>query len=384
MYVWPAAATHPRSAADHLIRSEHAWHPQLPGVSASASFVATLPGPVHFIASNITGSASSRSSRTHPGRRQTSSTFLPNSIVSPLLLGAGLQIIACVVSACGLVLQRASTVYSPKRVLQGAGLFFCVSTAVPDTLSYVLAPQSLLALLCCLEPLLVSGIAVLVLPEDAKLIKKNEVFAMVLCVLGTLGCAACAPSSSVIIKGPEEEGNMHVRFFLYALVAFPALGWFLWQEHIDERQHIPPAHGELLLPTIAGMSLALQRLFMASLGASLQADGLSLFAVISAFAILCGALSTLFHVYRGTQEQPPHVFVPIYCGISAAIQLVQSAVVLREYRDEPPDMCVYTLISAAISLGGVTHLYLEHVHQSSWLTLFEKEVDISNMEIQVT
>lgn len=299
-------------------------------------------------------------------------SFLHSNRANPLLLGCALQLLACSASACGLVLQRASSRTRGNRSLHlagRAGVALCVLAALPDTLSYLLAPQSLLAQLGCLEPMVVAALAWFLLPDDAELITGQEVATTLLCVAGTIGCASCAPEGSVVLQGPEvEEGALEMRVFLYLLLLIPAFGSLAYEEHEERRRNTRPCCQGLLLPALAGASLAIQRLTMAALGVALQAHGgvpsLSLLGdpAVPALAVVLGlaAISCLFHVWRGAREQPPHVFVPVYCAISAALQLAQSVLVLREYRSEPLQKVIYSIGFCSLSLMGVARLHSEH------------------------
>jgi hypothetical protein len=289
-------------------------------------------------------------------------------------LGVLLQVIACITSACGLVLQRATAdVDQPRQYLGFAGVAFCVLSSLPDMLSYLFAPQSLLALLCCFEPLLVSTLGIWLLPGDMKTVTRHDLAALVVGVAATMACAAFAPSSSVMLKEPEAEGALQIRLLLYGCFAVPAFGLLMWEEHVAQRKHLRDhfgGGGVILPPTLAALSLAVQRLSLAVLGLALQHAEVkwtlrpwvvlhSPSAVLALIVMVVCALNCLFHVWRGTREQPPHLFMLAYCAISAALQLCQSMVVLREFREEPYLKVLCSVLLALLSLSSVAWMHAE-------------------------
>jgi len=311
-----------------------------------------------------------------PSWRHLASDFLESQRPHALLVGTILQLLACLVSACGLVIQRAVATggCQSESLWSFVGLALVFFSALPDAVSYLLAPQSLLAQLGCLEPLLVALLAMWALPEDAETLTRTKFIMTILSVVGAAGCAACAPSGSVLLLAPEaEEGALESRIATYLRLAMPLVLFLTLQEQREQRtpHSLPRWSRGLLLPSLAGVSLAVQRMAMAALGVALQVradhgDNTVLALLMNRSVLSLGLLLAvasgccLIFVWRGARQLPPHVFVPLYCAISAALQLLQSVFVLREYRDEPTSKAFYSLAACAVSLSGVAMLHLEY------------------------
>merc|ERR1719502_860535 len=91
-------------------------------------------------------------------------------------------------------------------VLWRVGLGTYMATLLPDMLSYLLAPQTVLTVLSAVEPLLVSVLAAVLIPRDSALITSQQSLATALCVAGTLGCVLFTPSSASIAGSAATAG----------------------------------------------------------------------------------------------------------------------------------------------------------------------------------
>jgi len=307
-------------------------------------------------------------------------------------VGAVLQLVARAFTAVGIIMQRAAMDDESMVMLWRVGLITYMVTTIPDMLSYLLAPQAVLTVLSSVEPLLVSVLVALLLPRDAALITPQHSMATALCVAGTLGCVLFAPHGAAApeedaFKGiwDSEEGAERLfhpagahRLMLYLAVVVPVLVLLSRQvyRHVQTMgRGMSSKICFLQLPLVAAMSLALQRLALGMLGASLRALNWQPLLVLQSPTVLCTAgaavvcmLMCAYHVCQGVLEVPPHIFVPLYCALSALLQLFQSMAIMQEFRDEPAGKVLLpTFACAAVSLLGIMRLSSSMSPQTSKL-----------------
>jgi len=297
----------------------------------------------------------------------------------PVLAGVAMQLGARVFAAAGLVMQRAAGVDPELVSLRRVGLACYLITMLPDALSYLMAPQTLLTTLFGIEPLIVSVVIALALPYDAVLITGEHSIATASCIMGTLGYVLCvivgSGSSMRLSAGAEghaaavawfDHGG-HLRVLTFVLVMMVLLA----ASAVDLSKHQGPVLSSrfrsLQLPTMAAVSLALQRLLLSVLGILLNNTHWHFLEVLQSPAVfgctaallLCTA-SCCCIVIRGVQEALPHIFVPLYTTMSVLIQFFQSAVILREFRDETPTDRLLLPVQAlcvAVALLGISKLH---------------------------
>lgn len=319
-----------------------------------------------------------------PESRSRSGSRVSGSAVS----GAFLQLLARMFAGAGLVVQRAAAADDAKVRMWRIGLASYVVSTLPDMLSYLLAPPAVLTVLSSVEPLLVSVLAILMLPQDAALLTSRQSLATAACVVGTLGTVLFAPSGAASLRGPGalaatevsshgiweaapgaeklfEPSGAH-RLFFYLSIVIPLFVYIARQVHKHKMAvlSIPCQQvSSFWLMLIAAMSLALQRLSLGVLGVSLNALHWQPYLVMSSPSILVTAVLAVlciascgYHVVLGVAEAPPHIFVPLYCATSMLMQLFHSMVIVREFRDESVEKVFLTLACAAITFGGVVSL----------------------------
>jgi len=301
------------------------------------------------------------------------------------LRGSVLQLVARAFTAVGLIMQRAGVDDESMAVVRTVGLVTYMATAVPDMLSYLLAPRAVLMVLSSVEPLLVSVLAAVLLPRDAAVLTSRHSLATLLVVVGTLGCVLFSPNAKIgevttVPVGTTElwdnsmstgaaklfqPAGMH-RLMLFLVVAVPVLICFAHKAHKNKMAKLyssPSANIGVQLAFTAAMSLSLQRLALEMLGVSLHAVHWEVRFVLQTPAIIVTAclaivcmLSCSYHVWQGIKEMPPHIFVPLYCGMSTLAQLLQSMAIMREFRDEPAEKMFLTLACAGVTFLGVVWL----------------------------
>jgi len=303
----------------------------------------------------------------------------------PALMGAVLQLVARAFTAVGLIMHRAGLNDERMVVLWRVGLGTYMAAAIPDVLSYLLAPQAVLTVLSPVEPLLVSVLAALLLPQDSLLLTSKHSLATALCVAGTLGCVLFSPAASAFGAGATGGGKAAMiwdapsgaerlfqpagarRLTVYLFIVVPSLIYLARQVYkkkiMMNHPLCPFSEGRLRLPLVAAMSLALQRLALGMLGVSLGAVHWEMRSALQSPAVYCTIgliavcmLSCGYHVCQGMTETPPHIFVPLYCTMSTLIQLFQSIAIMRDFRDDPTERFLLTLACAAASASGVLWL----------------------------
>lgn len=314
------------------------------------------------------------------------------------LVGAIFQLAARGFAAVGLIMQRMASDDDNLSMLRKVGIAAYLATVIPDVLSYLEAPHALIAVLSSVEPLLVSVLAALLLPQDAALLTAHHSLATALCVFGIVGCAVFAPSGGSLFGGAaagvqDPSGLRHVstgiplgsssrnargverlfqtsnsqRLMIYLFVAVPVLIYLMKKAHKRKMSRdilLSSYSCDICLPLVAAISLALQRLALDQLGAYLRAVHWQTWPVILSPSIVCTTVSVAvctvccgYHVCQGMVEAPAHIFVPTYCTMASLLRLFQSMVILREFRDEPTEKVFLMLCCAAASLFGVLCLH---------------------------
>lgn len=311
--------------------------------------------------------------KTHHARREVRKTlnhlsadstgWAPANLPQSDLCGAVLQLVARAFTAVGLIMQRMALDTDTALALWRVGLATYIATILPDMLSYMLLPQSMLALLSSVEPLLVSALAMVLVPQDAATLKSQHTLATAFCIGGSLGCLLFSPSRSEAF--PPASGSPH-RLIPYILVVAPVLLYLVRQAYTHKKLMnfgVSSSISCLHLPFVAASFLALGRLCLGMLGASLHAVHWQLGATFASPGIMLTTilatvcmLGCAFHVCQGVQESPPHIFVPLYCTMSSIMQLIQAVVVLRDFQDMTSERVVHTLVSLAFSLLGIVLL----------------------------
>lgn len=316
----------------------------------------------------------------------------------PALAGALLQLAARAFAAVGLIMQRVAFDDDELSMLRRVGLAAYMATAVPDMLSYLMAPHALISVLSSVEPLTVSVLAALLLPRDAAILTSHHSMATALCVAGILGCALSGPGGASLLGGAiaapgvqdaaglrrplagllppagawDAQGAERLlqppgsrRFMMYLLVAIPVLCYLMRQAHKRKMNFCSSSSScSFGLPMVAAMSLALQRLALDLMGVHLHAVHWQPWLILRSPTILATfglvvvcMLCCAYHVCQGMLEAPPHIFVPTYCTMAALLRLFQSMTILREFRDEPLEKVLITLGCGAVSLLGVLCLH---------------------------
>jgi hypothetical protein len=282
----------------------------------------------------------------------------------PLLGGAVLQLVARVFAAIGLIMQRSALDDDAFMMLRRVGITVYVSTIVPDMASYLLAPPKLVLLLSSVEPLVLALLTSLLLPQDAAFMTSRKIVAIALCSGGILGYAIFAPGTAdgVVVGAnslPGAAPTVHgVVPYLTTMIA--CLIYFAWQarkRHLEiEFSGVAP---RLFwsFPMTAAIALVLQRLAVAMLGSSgslaLWATGVRLKFSLALACMLCCS----FHVCRGVALAPAYILVATYYSISMLLQLFQSMILLREFRDEPMEKSLIACACVLVSLAGLFQLH---------------------------
>lgn len=263
-----------------------------------------------------------------------------------VLMGAVMQLIARIFTAAGLVMQRAAAIDPELAIFRQVGITCYLITMLPDALSYLMAPSTLLTTLFGMEPLVVSVVVALSLPYDAVLITGQHSIATALCILGIVGYVLCAiaGSGSTMGNAANLAWNDHggdVRAMTFVIIMMLLLAWSIADLSKHQGTVLSSRFRSLQLTITAAVSLALQRLLLSVLGilmsnvqwSFLQALQSPAFFGCVAALLLC-TVSCCYSVIRGVREALPHIFVPLYTTISVLIQFFQSAVILRELRAE--------------------------------------------------
>lgn len=366
----PSGSMHLAGYVDHAPRSN------LTGVSVAAHGVGTnVAAP---LLPRLATLAFGGAKRPSVMRKRANSAQHSIDAPRPVLAGAAMQLSARVFAAFGLVMQRAAAIDSERVLLRNVGLVCYLATLVPDALSYLLAPPTLLTTLFGVEPLIVSVVIAVALPCDAVLITGQHSIATALCILGSLGYVLCiiGSGSTLEVTSSHEVQEASVAWFdhggdIRVLVLVPAmmllLGILAAASYVHKDTMLASRFRSLQLPIMAAASLALQRLLLRVLSILLQTMQWQPLKVVHSPPVL-GCVAALIvctmvcchAVVRGIQEALPHIFVPLYTTMSVLLQYFMVAVIMREFRDETVTdrlLLPVQVLSIAFAFVGISKLH---------------------------
>lgn len=299
-------------------------------------------------------------------------------INKPMFGGAVLQLVARSFAAVGLVMQRSTLDDDSTPYLRGLGIFVYLASSVPDMLSFMLAPSKILMLLSSVEPLLVTLLTYLLLPQESALLTSQQLLATMACIAGVVGYTLCSLGGvgTLSLEAVADEAiTLHTvsggflvaaweRFVIYLLVASPCLLGLAWKARqcYNEMETSGIARFPLSFPITVALSSALQHLALVMLGLFMtSADAMHKLPmppfVLCLVAMVCMA-SSCFHICRGMTQAPPHIFVTLYYTIGALTQIFQSAVIFRDRPEELTKKAFFAISCVIVSTVGLVHLHL--------------------------
>jgi hypothetical protein len=301
------------------------------------------------------------------------------------LIAVVLQMNAQFFAAVALVMQRMASDDRAMSVLRQVGIITYLVTSIPDMLSFFLAPRSVIMLLFPVAPVVVSGLAWMLVQRDAATFNSQHTMAISMSVAGILGCVLVGPSNTWILRSADEaapstiwddsSGDWFFSRGSHRVLAYIIVVVLVMIYNAHEALH----HKKLMnrgffhqmsylkLPCLAAMSLALQRMALGILTESVHVFHWQLlfspFVMTTfCFAVVC-MLSCVYHVSQAIIVSPPHLFMPLYYGISSVAQLLQSMVITREFREEPIDKIFLNFACMTITMVGILRLAVPLGHK---------------------
>jgi magnesium transporter len=130
-------------------------------------------------------------------------------MLSSTTIGIGLSLIACLMNATGMNLQRLAgitTDINRARILAPLGIFLCTANAIPDVMSFGYAPQSMLAPMGAVTLLINLALAPVLHGESLTAI---DCIATLVIVVGVASCILSSSGSGEdVTYSLQELGNL--------------------------------------------------------------------------------------------------------------------------------------------------------------------------------
>ena len=254
-------------------------------------------------------------------------------MISNTAIGISLSLLACLMNATGMNIQRLAGLASPERarILTPLGIFLSTANAVPDVLSFGYAPQSMLAPMGAVTLLINLALAPLLHGES---LTATDCFATLLIVIGVACCIASG----------NREDRSYSQQELQALAANPAVSYLaagvlalfaaLFM-HVRRAQRL--GHGGALstgfaYPIGAGMLGGCTVFSVKILGEVLGHTPLNPWVVGPvALCVAVAAISQVAVNSTGLAQHSPKVLVPIYSSTFVVSNAVAGGTFFQDF-----------------------------------------------------
>jgi len=264
-------------------------------------------------------------------------------------------------SALGLTMQRWSHVRRanndedtrPGCELEwSVGVALCIVAAVPNVLSYTLAPMVVCGTVNCLQLVFVTILASVLLHEP---FSGRSALGMLVCCCGAWLCLYFGPSGTGTVRTEEELYTGQVVFYLIgALSVMVALLLFEHGEMFGVEYSRYIKWHRITLPLACSLVYGTEKVFNS--GLALQSDHTKmffdpLFLMSASMTAALGALDFYMNTLA-VWRLPIQLFVPMSFGMGTTIQYVQSVGIFEELNGLPWVRWILSILGMLMALCG--------------------------------